>query len=90
MSIATFIKKHFGGIPTKITDLQWLFRINPDSPNSFPTVTRYLFRHKNIESKHQDLNQIQIWKKKRNGARIDITKEMSVEIILKQWFIQQE
>ncbi|KAJ3271305.1 hypothetical protein HDV01_006901 [Terramyces sp. JEL0728] len=36
-----FITKHFGGIPTKISDLEWLIRVNPESTNSTPQAFEY-------------------------------------------------
>ncbi|KAI8901260.1 hypothetical protein BC833DRAFT_578592 [Globomyces pollinis-pini] len=40
-SMSKFITKHFGGIPKKLSDLKWIIRVNPDSPNSFPDAVDY-------------------------------------------------
>ena len=36
MSLSNFLTRHLGGIPKKLSDLQWLLRINPKYP---PTLT---------------------------------------------------
>jgi hypothetical protein len=38
--IKSFLEKHFGGIPS-LQSFKWLIRVNPTSPNSFPTAEEY-------------------------------------------------
>jgi hypothetical protein len=38
--LVQFITKHFGGLPSK-DSWKWILRVNPESPNSFPTANEY-------------------------------------------------
>ena len=37
-TMSQFITKHFGGIPKSLKDLEWIYRVNPNSKNSLPVA----------------------------------------------------
>ncbi|KAI8923052.1 hypothetical protein BC831DRAFT_473016 [Entophlyctis helioformis] len=39
--VANFIKRHFGGLPRSVKELQWIYRVNPDSEGSAPQAKEY-------------------------------------------------
>lgn len=47
MGLEAFITKHFGGsiyrllVPKRLSQIEWLYRVNPTSPDSHPTAEEY-------------------------------------------------
>jgi hypothetical protein len=41
MGFRSWITKHFGGIPSKVSDLEWIYRVNPRSPAYLPIADTY-------------------------------------------------